>query len=167
MENLVKSKIRTLYPDADFSSITSGDLEVLKRLIQERLTKSQFNDNIMHVIVNKIGFVFDKTKEPCLELRVKFFDKSKKLVDVFDLICYAFDVAIKDRGDEKLYNILSKSWNKMMIKKFKKDYCDGLYNYILAWRVRNGEEVAEIASQRFRELIIEKYSIEREETNQP
>ena len=93
--------------------------------------------------------------------------KTKKLIDDFNLTCYAFDIAIKDHGDEMLYDVLLRSWHKLMISKFKRDYCDGLSKYILAWRVRNGEKFAEISSKALREVMIEKYSIEKEETNQP
>ena len=167
MENLVKSKIRTLYPDADFSSISSGDLIVFKELIQDRLTKSKFDDNITHVKLEHKGYKFDKVKEPYLNLSVKFQDKQNNLINDIDLFCYAFDVMVANINDEKLYNIFLKSWNEFMISKFKREYCDGLSNYILAWRVRNGEDVAETASKRMREALIAKYSIEKEETNQP
>ena len=167
MENLVKSKIRAFYPDADFSSISSGDIVKFKELIQERLTKSQLHDNIAHVEVNKIGFIFDKTKEPCLEFEIKLYNENNQIFKRINLVCYAFDIVTKDGNDEKLHEILLRSWHKLMISKFKRDYCDGLSNYILSWRVRNGEQVAETACKALKEVMIEKYSIKKEETNQP
>lgn len=167
MERLIKAKIKALYPDADFSSVSENELEYFAQLIQERLTKCQFDDKITRVEISKKQYRFDKTKEPCLDLGVNFKDKTNKTLQEIELTCYAFDVSIKNDKNEKFYEILLRSWNKFMISKHKSDYCDGLLNYILAWRVRNGEEVAEIASKKIREVMIEKYSITKEETNQP
>lgn len=167
MENKVRYKIKHFYPDADFSSIDYLDLKTIKNLIFDRLTKSKFDDRIVRVKITGKKYLFDNTKEPCLALDFQFVDKDNEILNNIKLICYAFDVKIENVKDVVLQNICLEAWNKLMTSKFKRDYCDGLTNYIISQRVRLGESVAEDTSKRLREIMLEKYSIIKEETNQP
>ena len=165
--DLVKSKIKKLYPDADFSSLTFDELNDFINLIQDGLTKSHFDDSITQLKLIAKQYVFNENKEPSLKLMVKIKHKNSCFDELLNITCYAFDVKIEEKDNETLQNICCKSWIKLMISKFKRNYCDGLSNYILGQRVRLGQQVAKITTKRLREVIIQKYSVEKEETNQP